>query len=250
METISKLIQGIGTLLIGLGIIIAVAVGNSSIKTGFDQNTITVTGKATRAFTPNQSVVSGTWEERATSSNEARSKVQTSAGKGLEAIKAKGIDSKKISTNNVSVYPNYDWNSGKQTIIDYRASTTISVTLEDTGKANEIISTMTANNALSTSGPSLGFTTETKDKLEKELKLEAVTDAKDQAVLLAQKAGSKIGKVVSITSGSGIDYPSVNKYMAMDSAVPNSAPVSSQSSDINVGDKEVTVTISVKYRLK
>ncbi len=249
METISKLIQGIGTLLIGLGIIIAVAVGSSSIKTGFGQNTINVTGKATRAFTPNQSVVSGTWEDRAKTSDEARTKVQTLASKGLDAIKANGVDSKKITTENVSVYPNYDWSNGKQSIVDYRASTTISVTLEDTGKANEMISIMTGNGASSTSGPSLGFTSATKDQLEKDLKLEAVTDAKQQATALANKAGSKLGKVVSITGGSGIDYPTPERFYAqsMDSSVSSPAPIKS---DINIGDKEISVSISIIYRLR
>lgn len=250
MEIFSKLIQGIGTLLIGIGIIVGVTIGGFALRTSSSgQNTITVTGKATRAFTPNQSVVSGTWEEKAKTSDEARNKVQASASKGLDAIKAKGIDSKKISTENVSVYPNYDWSSGKQAIVDYRASTTISVTLEDTGKANDIISTMTSNGASSTSGPSFGFTTATRNQLEKDLKLEAVTDANEQATELAGKAGSKLGKVVSISSGSGITYPTVEQFS---DATTMSAPSAAQStaSDINVGDKEVNVTISVTYRLK
>ena len=61
MENISKLIQGIGTLLIGIAFIWGIAVGATSLSNGLQGNTITVTGKATRAFTPNQSVVSGTW---------------------------------------------------------------------------------------------------------------------------------------------------------------------------------------------
>lgn len=248
METISKLIQGIGTLLIGIALIWGIGVGASSLSNGLQGNTITVTGKATRAFTPNQSVVSGTWEERAKTSDEARNKVKDNANKGLDAIKAKGVDGKKITTENVSVNPNTDWSSGKQTIIDYRASTTISVTLDDTGKANEIISTMTGNGASSTSGPSLGFTTATKDQLEKDLKLEAVTDAKGQATALAGKAGSKLGKVVSITSGAGINYPTPERFYA--TTMSDSSAATSVSSDINVGDKEVSVTISVTYRLK
>jgi len=248
MENISKLIQGIGTLLIGIALIWGIGVGASSLSNGLQGNTISVTGKATRAFTPNQSVVSGTWEERAKTSDEARSKVKDNANKGLDAIKAKGVDSKKITTENVSVNPNYDWSSGKQSIIDYRASTTISVTLDDTAKANEIISTMTGNGASSTSGPSLGFTTATRDQLEKDLKLEAVTDAKGQATALAGKAGSKIGKVVSITSG-GASYPTPERFYAT-ALSADSASTKSVSSDINVGDKEVSMTISVTYRLK
>ena len=50
MENMSKLIQGIGTLLIGIAFIWGIAGGASLSIFRFTGNTITVTGKATRAF--------------------------------------------------------------------------------------------------------------------------------------------------------------------------------------------------------
>lgn len=249
MNSLPQILQALGTFLIGCALTVGVIIGAGAIKDGGQARTLSVTGKATKSISPNQSVISGTWEETANNSNEARNKVREKAAQGLEAIKSKGIDEKKITTTQVSVYPNYDYtiSTGKPKITGYRASSSLEVKLDDPKKADEIISTMTGAGASSTSGPSFGFTPETRDGIEQELKLIAVTNARSQAEALAKQSGARLGKVISVTGGELIEPNSPRPY-AISESISDKAVTDAV--DISVGEKELTATVSVIYRLR
>lgn len=248
-NTIANYIQGVGTLLIGLALIIGVIWFGYSLTTNIQDRTITVTGKARQSLVMNESTVSGTWEKKENTSDKARESVRDMSSKALLAIKAAGIDEKKITTTNVSVYPDYDWSGKENKITGYRASTTLQVKLTDPKKADSIISLMTKNQASSTAGPQLGFSNAILDQMEKELKNQAVSDAKNQADTLAKQAGGELGKVVSI-SGGGISTPSNGGIYPFSMSKAEDSSNASTPSDISIGEEEMTATITVTYRLK
>lgn len=248
-DTIAKYIQGVGTLLIGLSLIIGVIWFGYFLIGNIQDRTITVTGKARKSLIMNESTVSGTWEKKEIISDKAREAVRELSSKALTAIKAAGIDEKKITTTSVSVYPEYDWSGKENKITGYRALTTLQVKLTDPKKADLIISLMTKNKASSTSGPQLGFSNAILDQMEKELKNQAVNDAKNQADTLAQQAGARLGKVVSI-SGGGISTPSNGGVYPLTMSKAEVASDSSTPSDISIGEEEMTATVTVTYRLK
>lgn len=248
MEKVSRFMQGAGTFLIGISLLLGIGYGVTFIA---DEggSTVTVTGKAIKQIKPNEVTISGTYEEKADNSDNVRNKTKEKASKGLQAIKDKGIEEKKINTDSVSVYPITEWRNGKNITTGYRASTTLSVRLEDTSKSDEIISTLTSTGANSTSGPTTGLTSEYKKQLEGEMRLEAISDAKEQAKSMAKQAGGKTGKIISISGASGVNYGSEQKYYAME-AMADSVSSAPASSDITFSEKEATLTVSVKYRLK
>lgn len=247
-DTIAKWLQGLGTLTIGIALLAGVIIAQSTVMSGGKGRDITVTGKAVRATVPNQSEISAWFEETAANQDEARNKTRDLAAKGIAAVKALGIDEKKISTVSAGVSPDYDYSNGKSTITGYRGSTNIAITLTDTSKADAIISALTRSGAKTTSGPTLGFSTATKDQLAKELRVQAIADAKAQAEALAKQAGGRLGKVISISGGEGIsgDEPRPMYYASTGAA----DMASSAASDITVGDKEVSLTVTVSYQLR
>lgn len=248
LPTIAKLIQGIGAVIIGIALLWGLYIASDFLNNGVVGRTISVTGKARRSLVQNESTVLGTWEAKAVTSEEARNQTRESTAKALAAIKANGIEEKKITTTQVSVNPEYNWQAGRNKITGYRASTSLEVKLTDPKKADEIISLMTKNGANYTSGPQLGFSNAILDQMEKELQAEAVTEAKKQAKILAQEAGAKLGRVVSIGRG-GISSPNDRGIYPLAMTDELKAPAS-DSSDISIGEKEMTATISITYQLK
>lgn len=77
----------------------------------------------------------------------------------------------------------------------------------------------------------------------------AVNDARNQADTLAQQAGAKLGKVVSI-SGGGITTPSNSGIYPLSISKDEVASDAGASSDISIGEEEMTATVTVTYRLK
>lgn len=253
-ELFAKYLQAGGTVLIGAALLTGVIMGVRSYNNTYQTHTLRVTGKATRQLPPNQSTLTGSWLEKAATADEARSKLNTSSTKGLEALKAAGIEEKNITTTQVTVYPEYDY-SGAVTykepkITGYQASLTMEAKLSDTTKADAIIAVMTQNGAQSTSGPSLSISTEMRDQIERELRVAAVADAANQAQALAKESGGKLGAVISVTDGYGrADTPNPIPYAIAEdakSSVGSSLPTSA----ISVGEKEITVTVDVSYELK
>lgn len=251
VETIAKWVQAVGTLFVGIALLTGVVLVGNYTATQGKGRTVQVSGKATRAIAPNQSEISGTFEEIDANQEVARKKAKEKAIQALEAIKVLGIEEKKISTTNVSVYPDYDYGSGKQKVTGYRGSTTLSIKLEDTRKADSIIATLTQKGAHSTNGPTLGLTTATKDQLIKELRLEAITDAKKQAEGLAKQAGGRLGRLISVDGGNespDFNYPI--PYAMTGAASERSAVAADTATDISVGEREITVTSTVIYQLR
>lgn len=234
-------------MIIGIALLWGLYLAGDFITNGVSGRTINVTGKARRSLLQNESTILGTWESKAATSEEARNKTKELTASALATIKANGIEEKKITTTQISVNPEYDWQAGRNKITGYRASTSLEVKLVDPKKADEIISLMTKNGASYTTGPQLGFSSATLDQMEKELKAEAVLDAKKQAEILAREASASLGKVVSISDGD-ISTPGDREIYPL--AMTELKAPETDSSDIAVGEKEMTATISITYRLK
>jgi len=252
---IAKYLHAIGTFLIGIALVVGVIIGNNAIATGLSPRTIVVTGKAVQKLASNQSKVSGSWREKADTAAAARTATQKKAADGIAAIKQLGIEDKYIKTVESSVYPEYDYSittSREPKILDYKGTSTVEITLTDTSKAEAVLAALTKSGTETTAGPSFGLSTEASDALQKELKVAAVADARIQAEALSKQAGTRLGDVITVSggdlsSGSG-DYP-VYRGLTMDAASAIE-PAVAPKSDLEVGENEVSVTVSVTYRLR
>lgn len=252
---IAKYLHAIGTFLIGIALLIGVLVGSNAIRTGLSPRTIVVTGKAVRQLESNQSKVSGSWHEKAPTSAEARNATQKKAADGIAAIKQLGIEDKYIKTVESSVYPEYDYTiitNREPKILDYKGTTTVEVTLTDPKKADAVLAALTKSGTETTSGPSFGLSTEASDALQKELKVAAVADAHIQAEALSKQAGTRLGDVITVSggglSGAAGSYPTYKGLGTADMVASTTAEPAP--SDLEVGQNEVSVTVTVTYRLR
>ena len=97
-ETIAKYIQAIGTVLIGIALLVGVILGRNLLTNNVQTHTIVVTGKAVNQFPPNQSVITGTWQAKGASADAASSSVRDTTSKGIDALKQAGLADKDIQT--------------------------------------------------------------------------------------------------------------------------------------------------------
>ena len=164
----------------------------------------------------------------------------------VDAIKKLGIEEKDIKTTSYNVYPQYDYTSSIQRITGYSASTSYEVTIRDFDKVNQVLVEATNSGANTTGGISFEVNDETRAKKIQEAREEAVGKAKEKAEGLAKVAGISLGKIINITESQGGNEIRPMYATAKDLA-GGGAPTPA---DIEPGETEITVTISLSYEVR
>jgi uncharacterized protein YggE len=162
----------------------------------------------------------------------------------VAALKRAGIADRDLATANVGLSPQYRYTEGQSpAITGYQATNTISIRFRDVAKAGGVLDTLVAQGANQIDGPNLSI-----DKPEAaldEARTDAVKRARARADLYAAAAGMKVARVISIAEA------------GQDAGSPGPQPVfmaramkAEAASDIAPGEKDVTVTLSVRFLLQ
>ena len=202
---------------------------------------MTVTGVGTISVVPDAVRFNATVSALASTNSAALSSASKSSEAVRAALKEAGISTKDIRSSNISVYPEYNWTQGAGTkITGYRVSQSFDVLVRTASKAAIIIEAVVTagGDAVQLGGvmpTTLNPTTATEDA-----RAAAVANAKSKASSYAKLLGTSIGKVLSLEEQSSPVYSSpfpIAKAQA-DSAV-----------QIDLGEQDVTVTITVRWAL-
>lgn len=162
----------------------------------------------------------------------------------VAALKRAGIADRDLATANVGLSPQYRYTEGQPpAITGYQATNTVSIRFRDVAKAGGVLDTLVAQGANQIDGPNLSI-----DKPEAaldEARTDAIKRARARADLYASAAGMKVARVISIAEA------------GQDAGSPGPQPVfmaramkAEAASDIAPGDKDVTVTLSVRFLLQ
>ena len=221
-------------------------------------NTIAISGKGEVFAIPDTAEFSVTIREKAKDVQTAQTAATKKGNDVIAYLKSAGVEDKYIKTVDYSINPNYEWSNttctssgycppGKQTLIGFEVTQTISVKTKDTKKAGELLSGVGAKGASEVSG--LSFTVEDEDVLKAEARDKAITDARTKGEALARSLGVTLVRVVGFNENSG-GYPVYYaKAMASDSmggATRESAP----SPELPVGQNKISSDISVTYEIR
>ncbi|MDD5433239.1 MAG: SIMPL domain-containing protein [Candidatus Pacebacteria bacterium] len=166
----------------------------------------------------------------------------------LGDIKTIGIESKDITTKSYSLQPRYEWDqNGKRISRGYTLSQSIEVKIRDFTKIGQVLE-IAANNEVNNIGD-LQFTIDDLEKAKAEARTKAIAQAKAKAQVIAAQTGIKLKKLSSIYEDSGA-YP----YPMYDSSGMGGAmtakEISSIAPTIQTGEQEITVRITLNYRVK
>jgi hypothetical protein len=193
---------------------------------------ITVTGNGKVTVVPDQASFGFSADTRADTAKTALARNADLAATVVAALKAAGVASADIQTQQVMLSPQTN-DDGTQ-VVGYTASTTVSV---DTtiAKAGAIVDAAVGAGATGVSGPSLSRSDQ--DAQYRDALKQAVADAKQKAEALASAGGLTLGGVRAMVEGSGVTPIPFAAAKAADAA---SVP-------IEPGTQEIDATVTVTY---
>ena len=209
-----------------------------------DNRYITVTGVGTISVVPDAVRFNATVSAVAPTNAAALSSASKSAAAVRAALKDKGIAVKDIRSANISVYPEYTWTQETGTkITGYRASQSFDVLVRKASDAGTIIEAVVTAGGDNVQLGGVIPTTLNPAAATEEARAAAVSNAKSKASSYAKLLGTSIGKVLSLEEQSSPVYsspfPMAKAGMAADSAAV----------EIDLGEQDVTVSITVRWAL-
>jgi uncharacterized protein YggE len=204
---------------------------------------ITVTGVGTITVVPDAVRFNATVSSLASTNAAALSSASKSAAAVRAALKEKGIALKDIRSANISVYPEYNWTQEAGTkITGYRASQSFDVLVRKASDAGTIIEAVVTAGGDNVQLGGVSPTTLNPAIATEEARAAAVANAKSKAASYAKLLGTSIGKVLFLEEQSSPIYsspfPMAKAGAAADQAV-----------EIDLGEQDVTVTITVRWAL-
>ena len=170
----------------------------------------------------------------------------TSMNKIIDAIKGLGVAEKDITTTQYYVTPEYNWTEDQGQVPNgYSISQNIEVKIRDFTKIGDVLNISTTNGANIVN--SLQFTIDDPEQFKAEARAKAIIQAKEKAQKMAEQAGIKLGKVVSVYED---NYGYTPTYMDYSKAESLGAGDVAISANIQSGEQEIQMTVSVTYEIK
>lgn len=204
------------------------------------------TGEGTAFIKPDIAVVRAGVQSNGQTVKEAQDQLNANINKVTESVKALGIKTEDIETENYNIYPNTDFREGQnQKITGYSANTNLAIRVKEIDKTNQIIDAVTRSGANMVSG----VTFEVSDKTK------AVNEAREEAVKEAKQNAENAAKVAGFTLGKLINY---NEWMPQDGPIglaKGAAEVSTQedqapTTNVQPGTTQVKINVTLSYEIR
>ena len=188
--------------------------------------------------------------------------------KALDLLKAKGVADKDIKTANASFNPKYEWRRvvcagqdssspstdnigngtincplGKQVLVGYTASESITVKIRKTDSVGEIMQGLGTTGISNLDGPN--FAIDKEDVLKAQARKLAIDDAKQKAEILAKDLGVSLSKIVSFSENG--NYPIMYAANSMMDSAKEGAPAPAV---IPKGENTISSDVTITYEIR
>ena len=202
---------------------------------------ITISAQGSVKVVPDAVRINATATAVAATSKEALAATSKTSAAVRTALKNSKIDSKDIATQSVTVYPEYKYNTdGSSTLVGYRGSQSFTITVRAADTAGTVVDSLVAagGDNLQINGAT-PFILDSTNSLEA-ARAAAVKSAKAKATSYAKLMGLKLGKI---------------NYLIENSAPTNYTPVmatakaESDATVIDLGQQDVTISVTVQWSL-
>ena len=164
----------------------------------------------------------------------------------IDALKRNSVAEKDIQTVQFNVSPQYDFSGGRgesQRIIGYVVSNVVTAKVRDMSKGGSAIDAATAAGGNDAVVQGIWFGIDDPTELQKQAREQAVQKARDQAKQLADNAGVKLGKLLSISETPGYKPFPADVYRG---GVPTASDAQLESPVLS-GELKVTVNVNLLY---
>lgn len=195
---------------------------------------ITVSGTGSVDVVPDEAEFSMGVTTKGPTARAAMSQNAAEMQRLIAALKAAGVDSADLETQDVSVGRDYD---GGDDASGYAARNSVSVHIDDLTRASAVLDAASRAGANEVYGPTLSRSN--RAAFEARALKDAVANARDRAEALAEAAGVTLGEVTAIAESGRPAEP----VYAMDLA--RAAP----KAPIEPGQEQVTATVTVTFTI-
>ena len=170
-----------------------------------DQNQIRVVGTATVSTTPD---IAKSQIGVQTFNSEVEPAVDENNRKAeaiIQALRQQGIEERDIQTSHFSIYPQRNYKDDRpEEIIGYQVDNSISVVIRDLTAIGKVLQSTIDAGANTISG--VTFTLDDPEPFRSDARTKAIKNARERAQSMAEAAGIKLGKVISINEVSSSGY--------------------------------------------
>ena len=246
--------------LLGLGVYAFAHTTHESNATN-GAGTITVSGAGEVFSAPDVATFSATISTDGTTMSSAEKASTTKGNALLASLESAGVSKDDIKTTDYSANPKYEnravavpaiacisgncpsYPVSNSVIVGYTVSQSYTIKVRDLDKAGDIAKLLTDANISNVSGPN--FAIDKPENVQNQARAKAITDAQEQAHILASQLGVKLGKIVDFqVSNGGPVTPMLysDKVMAVSGAAPS--PV------LNPGQTDVTSNVTITYQIR
>ncbi len=206
------------------------------------QEGIWVTGTGEVSVVPDVAILGLGVEAQAATVAEAQAQAAEAMDAVMDVLNDYGVASKDIKTQYYSILPLRRWDDGKEILLGYRVTNTVTAKIRNIEDTGSIIDAVTAAGGDYTRINGISFTVDDPDAYKVEAREEAMADAKAKAEQLAELAGVTLGKPTYIAESSGY-IPIYYDLRGTAEGVP--APTT----PISPGETEIRLTVQVVYSI-
>lgn len=213
-------------------------------------NTISVSGDGKVYSKPDMVQLSVGFQETASTSKEALAKVNQKIDATMKLLKNNNISESDITTNNLSVYTEYDYSGSSRRVIGQKASQSLEIKIkkidDKATKATKIIDELSSIDNLQLNG--IYFDIEDKTELFSKARELAFNKAEQKAKELAKLAKVKLTKPISISDTNYDVSPVRYTNVAMDSVM--SAKSAGSGAQISTGEMDISADLSILWGIE
>ena len=226
--------------------LLAVAIFGSGVGFAADTappRTITVSGEGEAKAVPDEVQLSAGVVTHAKKAADALAANTRAMNEVFATLKRFGIPEKAIQTSRFSVEPQYRSDENGRTtteIVSYEVSNTVSVTLDDIGKAGPALDALVASGANLLG--SIAFAIRDPKPLLAKARADAIEDATERAETYAKAGGFSLGPILTVSEG-GATMPQAMYVPRMMAAAAPPPPVAA-------GEESVSANISVTFEIR
>jgi uncharacterized protein YggE len=207
---------------------------------------VSVNGQAKVSVQPDIAIINVGISAISKTSQEASRIVATKVNQITQILQSNKIKKEDITTQSISIYPQYDYPDGKMELVGQQAQQTLTITVKGIDKngrnLGSIIDQIVKVDGIQFNG--LSFDKEDKSEATKQARKLAFEDAKKKAQEYAGLAERNLGKALTIVDNA-VDsgnrpFTSADKFISARS-VPTQVPV---------GTLDVSYSVDVRFDLR
>lgn len=215
---------------------------HAQIATNDTRRQITVAGEGKIKVTPDEVMINIGVENRGDNAAQVKQQNDITVDKVIKYLKKINLPEKDYQTKRVYLNRSYDY---KRKVNTYIASQTLSITLRDLSKYDDVIVGLTEAGINNIEG--IHFKTSKQEQYEKEARKKAVADAREKAKDYADALELYLGYAIIVNDNSVRTNYRMPMYVMEEVQMMDSSRSSGET--LAPGEIEVTASITVTYEL-